>query len=299
VHGDYIIFGMYNRPYLRIESRSDPNFHRGVDLTLLYGMEPKEGKVSQGRIYSMVMTDNGTLVMGTGTSNITNLTSRLICMDFYKLINASEMQPDPTPFTDVIGELDNGLFLNSLSFKSSSFGDRIYGTADNKFFFIKDIPLEFSNDENIETIETYYEVDPFERFPTSILYHKGYIYIADCKNLNVIPDEELQQTSDMDYAIGHYESFFRPWCGQFIHQPWVNNLTLGNDGLIYSHYDGSLISFNPTNPLTTKKIFNVPGFNANNINLAITKISIDYTNNSNDNIYIGTEGGKLFENIKR
>jgi hypothetical protein len=299
VHGDYIIFGMYNRPYLRVESRSDPNFHRGVDLTLLYGMEPVDGKVRQGRIFSMIMTDNGTLVMGTGTSNITNLTSRLICMDFNELINSSTMQPDPTPFTDVIGELDNGLFLSSLSFKSSSYSDRIYGTADNKFFFVKDIPLDFSNDENIDTIETYYEVDPFERFPTSVIYHNGNIYIAECKSLNIIPEKQLQQTSDMDYTIGRYESFFRPWCGQFIHQPWVKNLTLGNDGLIYSHYDGSLISFNPANPLATKQIYNVPGFDANNINLAITNISIDYTNYSNDNIYIGTEGGRLFENIRR
>ena len=297
VYGDYIIFGMYNRPYLRIESRSDPDYHRGVDLSVLYGMEPTNGKVSQGRIYSMVMTDNGTLVMGTGTSNITNLTSRLICMEFEELINTSTKYPDPKPFTDAVGKLDNGIFLSSLSFKSSPFGDRIYGIADNRYFFIKDIPLNFSDNKNIETIETYYELDPIERFPTSVLYHNGFIYIAECHNLNIIPDDKLKQTFDMNYTLGRNESYFRPWCGQFIHQPWVKNITLGNDGLLYAHYDGSLISFNSSDPLTTKEVYKVPGFDDNNINLAITCISIDYTDNSNDNIYMGTEGGKLFENV--
>ncbi|MDP2304149.1 MAG: T9SS type A sorting domain-containing protein, partial [Ignavibacteria bacterium] len=280
-----ILYGLYKGPYLRKRSIFG-TYDQVYDLSQL------NPTLEQGRIYSMVLTDDNHLLLGTATVNYSTEPPAFILYDL------SENNPPR-----IVAKADGGQYATSLSYLPMADKHRFYGTVDDNRVFVFDVNRNQTSSDPIIQIETNHN-SALYFYPTAVLSTKDSqtILLADCHHLWVY------NTSQINYSNNYfpptdtinstfYGQFFHPYCGfPSTEGGYVPQLLEGNDSLIYGFYNGTIFHFDlrALDIRQSLKKYTIPGYNENTLGLEISVIAEDGTNPYNNDIYIGTRSGKIF-----
>jgi hypothetical protein len=280
-----ILYGLYKGPYLRKRSIFG-SYDQVFDLSQF------NPTLEQGRISSMVLTDDNHLLMGTATVNYSSEPPAYILYDL------SENTPPR-----IVAKADAGQYATSLSYLPLPNKHRFYGTVDDNRVFVFDVNRNQTASDPIIQIETNYNAAS-NFFPTAVLCTKDSqtILLADCHHLWVYNTSQINfsnnyfpPTDTVNSTV--YREFFHRYCGfPSTEGGYVLQLLEGNDSLIYGFYNGTIFHFDLKAPNLGESLkkYTIPGYNENTLGLEITVIAEDGSNRKNKDIYIGTRSGKIF-----
>jgi hypothetical protein len=285
-NNDMILYGLYKGPYLRKRSLSG-SYDQVFDLSQL------NPTLQQGRITTMVLTDDNHLLLGTATVNYSSEPPAYILYDL------SENRPPR-----IVAKADGGQYSTSLSYLPLPDRHRFFGTVDDDRVFLFD--LKRVNSPSDPIIRFTSNRNPAMNFiPTTVLCTKNHetVLLADCHHLRVYKASTVTKSGsffpqNVNVISTVYNQFFHLYCGgpPSTEGGYITQLIEGNDGLIYGFYNGTLFHFDvqAADLRGSLKKYTIPGYNENTIGLEITVIAEDGKNPNNKDIYIGTRSGKIF-----
>jgi hypothetical protein len=284
-YGEVIIYGMYSGPYLRIvtdDGEKIINVRNEITLPTY-----------QVRIKDMKLTNDGLVIMATGTGDQSDDHAWLIRFDLNKYLNSEKVS------FQKLGETDRGFSIGQIDYQFYNGKHRVVGTvlAPGSYgVFVYEIPQDWRKANpkiSVNVVPGYW--------PSSIKFYKNKIFVAAYHSLWSFENERINVSRDLSFKEGlkgikHYLYLF------YYESKNIKplQLLLGNNNKMYCYSEGYLFEFDPENIGTAHPNFNitkymVPGYrNVTAPGLKISCIAKDDGNSSNKTIYVGTYVGRIY-----
>ena len=289
-YGQVYIYGLYSGPFIRIKTRNNDEFievRKKVNLP-----------THQVRIKDMKQTNDGQVIMATGTGDQSNDHACLLRFDLNEYLSSGDV------LLEKLGETNHGYAITQIDYQFYDGKHRVVGTvlaSPSYGIFVYDIPSDWKNREPkifVNVVSDYW--------PSSINIYKKKIFVAAYHSLWTFESDSISVSEDFSFKEGFkgvklYKYLFNYESNKI--KPL--QLILGNNNKMYCYSEAYLFEFDPEDIGTAYPNFNitkysVPGYNPTTTpGLKISCLTKDEGNRLNYTIYAGTYVGRIFTlNIK-